>query len=116
MKRSEFQILIGMMLIVTGIFTILIIDSDSSIDFFGVFPFFFVFGTNLLSIPVLATFMISIISTAILIYYFMPIVFETRYQNSRLERCEHCNSMISDEDSFCAKCGIKLHGQKDGHD
>ncbi|MHA1481582.1 MAG: hypothetical protein ACTSQZ_09200, partial [Candidatus Thorarchaeota archaeon] len=103
MKRSELFILIGMILIVLGIFTILIINSDSSIGFFGVFPFFFVFGTNPLSVPFLFTFAISIIGTAILIYYFGSIVFCTRYQNEKIERCEHCGSTITNEDNFCAK-------------
>ena len=116
MKRSEYLVLIGMMLIITGIFTILTIYSDSSIEFFGIFPFFFVFGTNPLSIPVIVTFVLSIFGTAILIYYFVPIIFETRFQDGQLERCEHCSSVISDEDGFCAKCGIRLNRQKDGYD
>jgi len=102
-----------MILIVLGIFTILIIYSDSSIGFFGVFPFFFVFGTNPLSVPVLFTFAISFIGTTILIYYFGSIVFWTRYQNEQIERCEHCGSTIANEDNFCAKCGSHLQKQKE---
>jgi len=114
LKRSEFVILIGMMLIVTGIFVILIANSDSSIGFFGVFPFFFVFGTNPLSIPVIFTFVITIIGTTIFIYYFVPNVFGNRYQDEQIERCEHCSSTITNEDNFCAKCGSHLQRQKEG--
>ena len=116
MKRSEFAIIIGMVLILTGIFMILITNSDSSIGFFGVFPFFFVFGSNPLQIPIIATSVISIIGTTILIYYFVHIVFGTKYQDEQFERCEHCSSVISIEDIFCAKCGIQIPGQKDGYD
>ena len=115
MKRSEFVILIGMVLIVLGIFTILIVNSDYSIGFIGVFPFFFVFGTNPLSLPIVVSFVISIIGTAILIYYFGSIVFGTRYQNEKIERCEHCGSTITNEDNFCAKCGSHIQKQKVGN-